>query len=241
MTNHFGTRGQRRISGSIVGLGIAVALTLVPGTDAATAVGPAAPAANQYKTHITKADNAVARAIRKIHAHQYSRARRDLSSARGHIKKANSGAMSLIGKPPTDPESDDLPGPPAVLAALRLDNRVVTRVVPLFHRMNRPQMLDALRSTVGVTQNLRTTVLNKVTALPAEGDGDDYADGMADTLPMYTREVGVISHARETFRLSPSGKVGLTAALRRARAAEATMNAAYGGGERPASPRWSAR
>lgn len=237
MTNSFGTRRQHRISGSIAGLGIAVALTLAPGMDTATAAGTAAPAASSYKTQITQANTAVDRAIRKIRSHQYSGARKDLAAARGHIKKANTGAMALIGKPPTDPESDDLPGPPAVLAALRLDNRVVTRVVPLFNGMTRPLVLDALRSTVGVTQNLRTTVLNRVTALPAEGDGDDYADGMADTLPMYSSEVAVISHALETFSLSPSGKAGLTAALRRARDAEAKMNAAYGGGERPTSQR----
>ena len=237
MTNSFGTRRQRRISGSIAGLGIAVALTLAPGMDTATAAGTAAPAASSYTTHITQANTAVDRAVRKIHSHQYSGARRDLAIARGHIKNANAGALALIGKPPTDPESDDLPGPPAVLAALRLDNRVVTRVVPLFNGMNRPLVLDALRSTIGVTQNVRTTVLNKVTALPAEGDGDDYADGMADTLPMYSHEVAVIAGGLKTFRLAPSGKVGLTAALRRARDAEAKMNAAYGGGERPTSQR----
>ena len=237
MTNSFGTRRQRRISGSIAGLGIAVALTLAPGMDTATAAGPVAPAANGYQAHIAQADDAVARAIRRVHSHQYSRARTALATARSHIRQANAGAAALIGKPPTDPESDDLPGPPAVLAALRLDNRVVTRVVPLFNGMTRPLMLDALRSTLGVTQNVRTTVLNKVTALPAEGDGDDYADGMADTLPMYSTEVVVISNALQKFSLSPTGNDGLTAALRRARDAEAKMNAAYGGGERPASQR----
>ena len=55
--------------------------------------------------------------------------------------------------------------------------------------------------------------------------------------PCTAREVAVISNALEKFSLSPSGKDGLTAALRRARDAEAKMNAAYGGGERPASQR----
>ena len=234
MAHQVQDRRQRRFSMSLTGLSVAVALTLVPGMDSATAAGPVAQAGNSYKTHITQADKAVARAIHRIHAHQYSGARTALVTARRHIKLANAGAMSLIGAPPADPESDDLPGPPAVLAALRLDNRVVTRVVPLFNGMHRPRVLDALRSTIGVTQTRRVGVLNKVIALPAEGDGGDYADGMADTLPMYSGEVGAVANALEKFRLAPSGKVGLTAALRRARDAEAKMNAAYGGGERPA-------
>jgi len=235
-------RKQRRLAMSLTGLGVAVALTLLPGMDAATAAGRAAPStapatAATYKTHITQADTAITLAIKRIQARQYPQARTALATARNHINLANVGAAALIGKPPTDPESDDLPGPPAVLAALRLDNRVVTRVVPLFNGMTRPQVVTALRWTVGVTQTVRTTVLNRVTALPAEGDGDDYADGMADTLPMYNKEVAVISHGLQTFSLSPSGKVGLTAALSRARAAQAQMNAAYGGGERPTSQR----
>lgn len=235
MAHQVQDRRQRRLVTALTGLGIAVALTLVPGMDAATAAGPAAPAATGYQAHITKADDALARAIRRVHSHQYSGARTALATARRHIKQANAGAAALIGKPPTDPESDELPGPPAVLAALKLDNRVVTRIVPVFNGMNRHQVLDALRATLGVTQNRRLDVLNKVTALPAEGDGDDYADGMADTLPMYTNEVAVISKGLDTFRLAPSGVDGLTAALRRARTAEAKMNATYGGGERPAS------
>jgi hypothetical protein len=236
MANQVRASRQRRIPTALAGLGIAVALTVVPGTGTATAAGPAAPAAaTTYKTHITQADSAIARAVNRVHAHQYSRAKTALATARSHIKQANAGAMALIGAPPADPESDELPGPPAVLAVLKLDNRVVTKVVPLFNGMDRPGVLDALRSTLGVTQNRRVTVLTKVLALPPEGDGDDYADGMADTLPMYSHEVAVVAGGLQTFRLTPSGKDGLTATLRRARDAEAKMNAAYGGGERPAA------
>ena len=123
------------------GLGVAVALTLAPGMDAATAAGPAAPVLPRrppppYKTHITQADAAVAPAIQRVQAHQYSQARTSSGHRPEPHQQANAEAAALIGKPPTDPESDDLPGPPAVLAASGLDNRVVTRVVPLFNGMS---------------------------------------------------------------------------------------------------------
>lgn len=235
MANQHRTNRQTRLSTSIAALGVAVALTVVPGLDTATAAEPAAPAAKSVKTHVTQANAAVDRAIKKIRSHHYSGARADLVTARSHIRAANSGALALIGAPPTDPESDELPGPPAVLAALRLDNRVTTRVVPLFNGMHRAQVVDAFRMTVRAAQTRRDTVLNKVVALPAEGDGDDYADGMADTLPIYSHEVGVIAHALQRGHLTPPGRAALTAALNRARVAEAKMNAAYGGGERPAA------
>ena len=77
---------------SIAGLGIAVALTLAPGMDTATAAGTAAPAASSYTTHITQADTAVSRAIRKVHSHQYSGARRDLAIARrSHQERQRGG------------------------------------------------------------------------------------------------------------------------------------------------------
>jgi len=237
MTNQLRTRRQTGFTKYVAALGIAAVLTVVPGMDSATAAEPPAPAAKSVKTHVVQANSAIDRAIKKIRSHRYSGARSDLVTARHHIKAANSGAVALIGAQPTDPESDELPGPPAVLAALGLDNRVTTRVVPLFKDMNRSRVVYALRLTIWAAQARRDTVLNRVIALPAEGDGDDYADGMADTLPIYSREVGVIAHALQTFRLTPPATAALTDALGRARVAEAKMNAAYGGGERPASQR----
>ena len=230
-------RRQRRIPTALAGLGIAVALTVVPGTGTATAAGPAAPAAaTTYKTQITQADSAIARAIRKVHAHQYSRARTALATARGHIKQANTGAMALIGKPPTDPESDDLPGPPAVLAGLELDNRVVTQGRAAVQRHGptrgaRRAPIDGRRHP----EPPRHGPEPRSSHCPPRETATTTRTAWPTRCPCTAARWPSSPVPSQTFRLSPSGKDGLTAALRRARDAEAKMNAAYGGGERPAA------
>ena len=140
-------------------------------------------------------------------------------------------ATALIGAPPTDPESDDLPGPPAVLAVLGLEHRIGMQVVDRFNGMKRFWVVRALRRTLGTTHYRRDIMLDKVIRLPAEGGLDDYADGMADTLGIYTQEVQKVTTALRTYRLSPSGRVGLRRALVRVQATNAKVNRAFGGGE----------
>jgi hypothetical protein len=225
-----------RFSRSLVGLGVAAALTLGTGMDTATAAGPPAPSAKPV-THLSAADSYVVKAVRDIRARHYYRARAELAAARSHITQANAQARALIGRPPRDPESDDLPGPPAVIAVLGLDSRVTARLLPLFNALNNPKTVAALGATVATAQIRRDTVLNPVFALPPEGDADAYADGLTDTLPVYGREVASIAHALAAFHLSPPARPMLDAALARARATTARMNAAYGGGERQAPTR----
>ena len=221
------TLGSRRraLRAAVTALGLTVAVAVLPATSAG--------AATDLKTHVARADQAVARAVERVGAHDYRAARTSLGTAVTHVRKANVQAAGLIGAPPTDPESDDPPGPPAVLTALRLDARVSSRLLPLFDGMSRPRLLDALTGTIRAAQVRRAAVLDRVLALPAEGDGADYADGLADTLPSYAREVSAFTQALDTFDLSADGRAALTAALSRARTAEARMTAAYGGGERP--------
>jgi hypothetical protein len=226
-------RRQRGLSASVAGLGLAVALVVLPGTDPATAIESTA--APDVKTEVTKATSAVARAVQRVQAHDYGAARKALGTAALHTRRANVQAASLIGAPPTDPESDDPPGPPAVLAALKLDGRVGTQLVPLFDGTDRSRLLASLRTTIRVAQVRRSVVLDQVLALPAEGDGADYADGLTDTLPSYTREVATFADALDAFDLTPEARSTLTAALGRARVAAQRMTSAYGGGERPAS------
>jgi hypothetical protein len=225
------TYRHRVLSTSVAGLGLAVALALVPGTASAAE----ARATIDLKTHVARADSAMTQAIQRIQAQEYGQAGQALATATGHIRQANVQATALVGAPPTDPESDDPPGPPAVLTALRLDNRVSLRLTPLFDGTTRARLLDALRSTIRAAQVRRVAVLDRVLALPAEGDGADYADGLADTLPSYAREVAAFSQALDTFSLTVDGRSALTAGLHRAQKAEARMQSAYGGGERPVS------
>ncbi len=222
---------RRRLTSPVATLVLAVTLVLSFGL-ASGAAAAAPSAAAPATSHAAKADQALALATARIRAHKYLKALKSLTAVRRHTRAANVNAKALIGVPPTDPESDDPPGPPAVLAALRLDNRITTRTVALFNGKTNARLVYSLRSTVGVAQIPRDAMLNKVIALPEEGDGGDYADGMADSLAQYTREVNAIASARATFTLIPSAKTGLTNALARARATKAKVDAAFGGGER---------
>lgn len=181
---------------------------------------------------IGRADDALQRAIAQIRAHHYAKARVSLRTVRRQGAQAQEIATSLIGAPPTDPESDDAPGPPAVLAVLGLEHRITMQVVDLFDGMKRFRVVvRALRKTLGSTHYRRDVTLTKVIRLPAEGARADYADGMADTLGIYTQEVRKVTTALKIYRLSPSGRVGLRQALVRVQATKAKVNRAFGGGE----------
>ena len=214
----------------VAGLGLAVTLALLPGTAPASG----APQTADVRTEVSRADSSIAHAVRRVRAEEYAAASRALDEAAGHVRRANLRAVALVGAPPSDPESDDPPGPPAVQAALRLDNRVSLQLVPVFDGMNRSRVLEALRAVVRTAQLRRDAVLDRVLALPVEGDGADYGDGLADTLPSYSREVAAYTLGLDTYRLTTDARSALAIGLDRARAAEARMTAAYGGGERPA-------
>ena len=222
-------------AGAALGLMLTVAVSTGAGSASAT-TSPTAAAANPVTTHVKKADAALARAVQHIHAKKYAAARKDLTAVRSHTSKANAAAKALIGAPPTDPESDDLPGPPAVLAVTKLDTRISTGTVALFDHQTNAKLVHALRLTVQTAQVKRDSVLDPVIALPPEGEGGDYADGMADNLAMYNREVQTIQNALANFTLSQSGVDGLTNSLARAQATKAKVTKAFGGGERPTRP-----
>jgi hypothetical protein len=182
-------------------------------------------------TPITAANADLAKAVQQVNQKQIAAAIKTLVSLQGNVKKANSNAFALIGKPPTDPESDDPPGPPAVIAALALDHRVTMGIVPLFNGRKRSDIVQELRDTLWVTHTLRQQMLNSVTGLAPEGAGADYSDDMSDTLGLYSTEVTLVTKALQTYQLTASGRRGLTNALARVKLAKATMDKAYGGGE----------
>jgi hypothetical protein len=189
-------------------------------------------AENLVKTQVAMADSSLARAVVGINAQQYKNAGDALTDARRHTKKANAAAQGLIGVPPT-PESDEPPGAPAVLAVLRLNYRMTTGAVALFDGPTHTEVVDALRALVSAAQIRRDAALTAVTALPAEGAGADYADGMADTLGIFRREVTAITTALDSFTLTATGRIALTNALARAQATQAKVTKVFGGGESP--------
>jgi hypothetical protein len=182
-------------------------------------------------TAIRKARAALARAESRFALHQYGGGLIALDALRRAAGQAHSAAIAQIGKPPVDPESDEPPGPAAVLAVLNLEHRIAVRIPAIFNGMRRELVVSSLRHTLLVTHRRRDRMLDIVIALDREGAGDDYADGMADTLPAFAREVNTLQEGLDTYELTPSGRAGLIHALSRARATRNKVNAAFGGGE----------
>jgi hypothetical protein len=179
-------------------------------------------------TPISRARAALDLAVSHTLANRLVKARAALEVVRLNITKAHVAGLAQIGAPPTDPESDEPPGPPSVLAVLGLEHRVGMDLVPLFNHRTGPKIVDALRYTLRRAHLKRDVMVDTVIALPPEGAGSDYADGMADTLSSYTQEVNQLETGLETYQLSPVGKVALGKALIRVRATKAKVNDAFG-------------
>ena len=109
---------------------LALAVTLGAGVVAAQTASALPPSVS---APIKAADAALATASAQLAQDHPVRANAALLVVNRQVQLANPAAMAQIGKPPTDPESDDIPGPPAVMAVLSLDHRVGTAVVPLLN------------------------------------------------------------------------------------------------------------
>jgi len=164
-------------------------------------------------------------------SHQYGHAVESLTDLRQQVVRANVAAIDQIGLPPTDPESDDPPGPVAVFAVLKLDHLVTNRLVPLFDGATDAAAVDSLQSQLGRTLRLRDAVLDAVISLPPEGARADYDDGMADSLGVYAAEENLITTALLAFELTDTARTSLTKDLARIQATDAKTDAVWGGGE----------
>ncbi len=189
------------------------------------------PSRSEVANPIRLADAALAQVKVQVAKGQFDKAITSLESVRVNVGKAHTAGMAEIGKPPSDPESDDPPGPPAVMAVLGLEHRVGTGIVPLFDGRKEAAFVNALQETLGVTYNARDKMLDRVIGLDPEGAGDDYADDMSDTLGFYSVEVNQVTKALKQDQLSQSGRAALSNDLTRVRATQAKVNKAYGGGE----------
>jgi hypothetical protein len=205
------------------------------GTDAGARMGPAGSLGGAVPrataTPIQKARAALDRAVTRFAHHRIQLGLDALGTLRRTAGAAHRAAVNKIGKPPTDPESDELPGPPAVLAMVNLELRIGTRLPAIFRGMRRAKVVSSLTYTLWITHRRRDQMLDKVIALDPEGQGAEYVDGMADTLPVFTREVKTLNTALDTYALTSSARAGLAAALNRAKATRAKVNEAFGGGE----------
>jgi hypothetical protein len=177
---------------------------------------------------IRRARRALANAIYYRLHRNFSNAAISLANLRLYVTRAHTAATATIGAPPADPESDDPPGPVSVVAVLALDHAVVVRGAPLFEGLT---TRIGLGKTLSTAQILRATMLNAIVSLDPDGDGADYEDGMADTVPSYTAEVNAVAAVLSTNSLTTAGRTVLRRVLTRSRQARVIVTAAFGGGE----------
>jgi hypothetical protein len=231
------TRPARRLLTVLATGGVAAALALAPvsspAASATTTANSCKPTtATGWQAAVTKAQTALTGAVTSLQHHEYATAITRLRAAKQQVRIATTGAISQIGKPPTDPESDDPPGPTAVLKVARLEHQVTLKLVPLFNNLQ-GIAVTPLGSTLTVSDACRDVMLGKVLALsPAKID--DYTDGLSDTLPDYKKELTAFSTALSTGDLTDAGRSSLQRAQQIVNATSAAMNKAFGGGERPA-------
>jgi hypothetical protein len=191
----------------------------------------ATPLPSSVAIPIRRAQAALKTAKARLQGRRYSQGVGALRAIRLNVLKAHRAGIAQIGKPPTDQESDETPGPPSVIAVLNLEHSVGMGLVGLFDGMTTANVVVALRYTLWTTHVNRDRMLKKVIGLDPEGAGADYADGMADTVGIYTDEVDLVNRALQQYRLSPAGSLGLKNALTRVRATEAKVLQAFGGPE----------
>ena len=220
----------------VVAVGVVSVASLRPGDAAAAWQARVAVAETESTlaaakpTALQRARAALAAAQTRLTHRQYTKALASLKTLRYNLWRAHSAAMAKIGKPPTDPESDEPPGPPAVIAVASLEHQVTMKLVPFFNGLTRTGVIDPLAQTLRRTHVLRDAMLDKVIALPA-AKGEDYDDGMSDTVPLYAAEVNLVTKALHQYRLNASGRAALTATLTRVGATKAKIDARWGGGE----------
>ena len=182
-------------------------------------------------TPIARARLALTTAQGRVQKHQYTKAVASLRTVRLKVASAHTAGMAQIGKPPADPESDDPPGPPSVIAVLNMEHAVGNGVVAMFNGTTSRKAIRALRYTLRRTHLTRDTMLTKLVALPAEGARADYSDDMSDTAGLYRNEVKLVTAALKTYRLTGTGRVGLNNALARVKATRVLFNKGFGGDE----------
>jgi hypothetical protein len=184
-----------------------------------------------WKAAIADAKTALAKAeIRIAHGH-YKKAKKQLRRMKRKTQIANTAARALVGKPPTDPESDDPPGPTAVLKVAGLDHKITQAVVPLFSDPHGRRVTSPLANGLLQADACREMMLEAVIDLKP-GKRDDYVDGLSDTLPAYPKELTAISVELHDSDVTPTGHDALIRVQAIVTETNAAMQRVFGGGER---------
>jgi hypothetical protein len=224
----------RRIAAALATAGTTAVLALAPvsspSASAATTCNPTT--ATGWKAAITNAQKSLDVAITSLHARHYGTAITKLRAMKRQVRIAHTGATGLIGKPPSDPESDEPPGPNAVQRVAGLEHQVTLKLLPQLDRLSGPAVTP-LGAALNVTDRCRDVMIGKVVALKP-GKLDDYTDGLSDTLPSYKKELTAFSTALSTYALTTRARSAVDRAQTVVAHTDAVMQKHFGGGERPA-------
>jgi hypothetical protein len=233
--------GATPVAAALVGLTTVAALLTgtSSGASAATASGTCVQTATttDYKPAVTRAKTALAKALTNVQRHHFNAAAGNLDVLRHQTRVAHTGATSLIGKPPTDPESDELPGVAAVQSVAGLEHSIAVKLVPGLKEVTRAATVRDLGNELDLAVACRDVMLAKVIALkPAARD--DYTDGLADTLPGYDQELNAMTTALAGTGYTGPARTRIQTAQTTVTSTRTDMQRVFGGGERsPRMPR----
>ena len=223
----------RSIICAVLGLTMGLALmALAPSAHARASDPPCVPrsSSTSWQSAISSASTALEKALANIKTGHYGKATTQLRTMKYKTQIAHTKATALIGRPPTDPESDDPPGVTAVLRVGGFEHRVVMALVPLFSDPHGRHVVSPLASGLKQAAACREVMLDKVIALKP-GKRDDYVDGLSDTLPSYKQELTAISTRLAADGLTAQGRTALTKVRAVVSATQTAMKRVFGGGE----------
>jgi hypothetical protein len=228
------------LAAPVIGLTAVAALLTGTSSQAMAATGatctPSQPTID-YKPAVTKATAALTKALNNLQNHQYVKAANHLSIVGHQTRIANTAATALIGRPPTDPESDELPGVAAVQRVTGLDHKVASQLLPTLHGLDPADTVRQVGSRLDTAVACRHAMLEKVIALKA-GAREDYADGLADTLPSYDQELTAMATTLGGTGLTDAARTYVQNAQQVVTTTRTDMQRVFGGGERsPGLPR----
>ena len=237
-----------RVSGLALGLVVGLVVASVAAAQSDSPSEPAEPEivasaaqeeeevvlASRVSAAILRTTNAVDRIEARIDDAGYSAALVSLKAVRVDIGRAHRAAVRQLNAVPTEEEGGEdvtTAGPDSVIAVLTAEQAAITRLAGLFDAVTNAAAVTGLNSGLTTAQTTRDKLVNAVIALDPEGAGADYADGMADTVGGYADEVANLTEALQVDRLTAAARASLNRALTRAKATQAKIDAAYGGGE----------
>ena len=110
----------------------------------------------------------------------------------GFQRSHNAVLRQVQAVPDPESEEESTAGPDSALAGLNVTQTSIGMLAGLFDRLGARGVVKRIRVALTVAQKRRVVLLNTITGLDPEGAGADYADSLADTVPMYTDEVAGI-------------------------------------------------